>query len=135
MERNSYFTTFNPELWLAPPQGWGVLVGRLSNPNGSLITEQDVIVQNKETGRKWTVRTYGNQAVNSDPYYGENLVLSDLPAGPYRIMIEYQDEDYEGDIDIFPGAVSYFKFRGKLPFDTSLPEDPTLDEILEADTP
>ena len=26
--RNYFFDTRNPELWMAPPQGWGVLVGK-----------------------------------------------------------------------------------------------------------
>ena len=130
MERNSYFTTFNPELWLAPPQGWGVLVGMLENTNGSMLNGQDVTVRNKETGQKWVVRSYGNQAVNSDPYYGENLVLSDLTAGMYEVEIDYLDETYTQEIEIHPGAVSYFKFRGKLYFNTSLPPTPTIDELL-----
>ena len=130
MERNSYFTTFNPELWLAPPQGWGVLVGMLENTNGSMLNGQDVTVRNKETGQKWVVRSYGNQAVNSDPYYEENLVLSDLPAGMYEVEIDYLDETYTQEIEIHPGAVSYFKFRGKLYFNTSLPPTPTIDELL-----
>jgi hypothetical protein len=130
MERNSYFATFNPELWLAPPQGWGVLVGMLMNTNGSLLDGHDVTVTNKDTRQKWIVRTYGNQAVNSDPYYNENLVLSDLPAGKYIITVELQDESYQQEIEIFPGAVSYFKFRGKLYFNTSLPSAPTLEELL-----
>ncbi len=130
IERNSYFTTFNPELWLSPPQGWGVLVGQLKNTNGSMLDGQDVTVRNKDTGQKWVVRTYGNQAVNSDPYYQENLVLSDLPAGNYEITIDYLDDRYQEDIEIHPGAVSYFRFRGKLYFNTSLPSDPSIDELL-----
>lgn len=135
MERNSYFTTYNPELWLAPPQGWGVLAGQLLNTNGSLLSEQDVTVRNLETKQKWVVRSYGNQAVNSDPYYNENLVLSDLPAGRYEVIIDYLDERYQANLDIYPGAVSYFKFRGKLYFDTSLPITPSIDTIPGADLP
>lgn len=135
MERNSYFTTYNPELWLAPPQGWGVLAGKLLNDNGSLLTGQDVTVANLETKQKWVVRSYGNQAVNSDPYYDENLVLSDLPAGKYKITIDYLEEIYEQEMEIKPGAVSYFKFRGKLYFDTSLPTAPTIEELLGEDNP
>lgn len=130
LERNSYFTTYNPELWLSPPQGWGVLVGQLKNTNGSLLDGQDVTVRNKDTRQKWVIRTYGTQAVNSDPYYQENMVLSDLPAGKYEILIDYLDDRYEMDIDIHPGAVSYFRFRGKLYFNTDLPSAPTVDELL-----
>jgi murein DD-endopeptidase MepM/ murein hydrolase activator NlpD len=133
MEQNSYFATFNPELWLAPPQGWGVLAGTLMNTNGSLLNGQDVKVVNEHTGDSWTVRSYGNQAVNSDPYLQENLVLSDLPAGRYRIIIDYLEERYQTSVEITPGAVSYFKFRGKLYFDTSLPSVPSIEEITGAD--
>lgn len=129
MERNSYFATFNPELWLAPPQGWGVLVGRLENTNGSLLDKQDVFVRNIETGQKWTVRSYGDQAVNSDPYYQENVVLSDLPAGQYEVEIDYQDEPTVLQVEIHPGAVSYFIFRGKLYAGTSLPPTPSIDNL------
>ena len=135
MERNSYFTTYNPELWMAPPQGWGVLVGRLMNNNGSMLSGQDVTVRNKETGQKWVVRTYGDQAINSDPYYEENLVLSDLPAGKYQIYVDYQDETYSLDVEIQPGAVSYFRFRGKLYFNTALPSAPTIDALLGESEP
>ncbi len=30
-----YYSSRNPELWMAPPQGWGVLVGRLMREDGS----------------------------------------------------------------------------------------------------
>jgi murein DD-endopeptidase MepM/ murein hydrolase activator NlpD len=135
IERNSYFATLNPELWLAPPQGWGVLAGQLLNTNGSLLTHQDVTVRNKENGQKWVVTSYGEQPINSDPYYDENLVLSDLPAGPYEIIIDYLENRYTKDIEIHPGAVSYFKFRGKLYFNTSLPSSPTMDDLLGTKAP
>jgi murein DD-endopeptidase MepM/ murein hydrolase activator NlpD len=36
---NSFFYTYNPELWIAPPQGWGVLVGRMMDEKGELIQQ------------------------------------------------------------------------------------------------
>ena len=36
------------------------------------------------------VLTYAEGPVNADPYYQENLVLSDLPAGLYKISIRIQ---------------------------------------------
>ena len=135
-ERNSYYATLNPELWLAPPQGWGVLVGRLENTNGSLLDKQDVYVRNRETNQKWTVRSYGDQTVNSDDYYRENVVLSDLPAGQYEVQIDYLDADPQVlQVEIHPGAVSYFKFRGKLNFNTSLPPTPSIDKVLGPEKP
>ncbi len=134
-DRNSYFTTLNPELWLSPPIGWGVLVGQLRNTNGSLLTEQDVIVRSWKTNQKWTVRSYGKSAVNSDPYYKENLVLSDLPAGDYEIIIDYLGKRFTRNMTIRPGQVTYFTFRGEDGFQSEELPVPDIEDILEAFNP
>jgi murein DD-endopeptidase MepM/ murein hydrolase activator NlpD len=118
LQRNSFYTTRNPELWLAPPQGWGVLIGRLENNNGTLLMRQSVDVRSKATGHKWTVITYGLVTVNGDDYYQENMVLSDLPAGDYVIETDFGEETYEAVVTILPGASTYFTFMGKDGFDT-----------------
>jgi murein DD-endopeptidase MepM/ murein hydrolase activator NlpD len=119
LQRNSFYATRNPELWLAPPQGWGVLVGRMMNTNGSLLMRQTLNVRSKATGQKWTVITYGLVTVNSDDHYQENLVLSDLPAGEYQLSTEFGAEMVEAVVNIQPGAVTYFTFQGKDGFDTT----------------
>lgn len=135
VERNSYFATLNPELWLAPPQGWGVLVGQLRNTNGSLLTQQDVTVKNRKTAQSWTVRTYGSSTINSDPYYKENLALSDLPAGNYVIIVDYLENRYTQEITIHPGAITYFTFRGIYQFSTDLPSTPPIQDLLPVFNP
>ena len=57
-------------------------------------------------------------------------MLSDLPAGLYEITIDYEEESYSQEIIIYPGAIIYFSFRGKLSFDTDLPPIPSVDEIF-----
>ncbi len=135
MEKNSFYTTYNPELWLAPPQGWGVLVGRLLNTNGSLLYQQAVKFRNLKSGQTWTVRSYGNLAVNSDNYYQENLVLSDLPEGEYEISIEYLDKIYRQGINIHPGAVSYFTFQGARAFHLDSPPVPDINDLIDFQEP
>ena len=132
MENDSFFTTRNPELWLAPPQGSGVLVGRLLNTNKSLLTRHEVIVKNLETRQKWSVISYGDAAVNSDAYYQENCVLGDLPAGRYQISIDYAEKTLKTEIEIHPGAVSYFSFRGENGFNLDLPREPGQQDWLTA---
>jgi murein DD-endopeptidase MepM/ murein hydrolase activator NlpD len=112
VEDNDYFDTRNPELWLAPPQGWGVLVGRLTNPDGSYANNHEVLVKDTASTRQWVVRTYGPQAVNNDPYYRENMVLSDLPAGYYTVNFLYSGVVHKLDVQINPGQVTYFTFHG-----------------------
>ena len=128
IESNSFFSTRNPELWLAPPQGWGVLVGRLYNTNRSSLTSQEVNVTSKVTGRKWTVVSYANTTINSDNYYQENIALSDLPAGDYEISIDYLDHTYLANVTIYPGAITFFTYRGKNGYEFQLPSLGTPEE-------
>lgn len=121
---NYFISTVNPELWIAPPQGWGILAGRVMNTNGSLLTSHEVVVISKATHQTWIVATYGPKYVNSDPYYRENMVLSDLPAGDYQIYIDYNQAKLTTTVTINPGSVTYFSFVGANAFNHALPPDP-----------
>lgn len=124
MEQNNYYATFNPELWLAPPQGWGVLTGRVMDDHGNLLTEAELTVTSLDTGKQKIARTYGQYGVNGDQYYNENLVLADLPAGEYRLGYEIKNDkdetlrSYLAQITIRPGAITYFTFTDKTGFET-----------------
>lgn len=119
--KNDFFVTRNPELWLAPPEGWGILVGRLVNARFGVLDRLTVYVNSLDEQRIWKVLTYGPQAVNSDEYYHENLVLSDLPAGKYQVKFNYQNNNFEHNITIAPGRVSYFTFHAQSGFNANLP--------------
>lgn len=116
LEHNSYFHTRNPELWIAPPQGWGVLAGRLTDTKNQTLNGVNVLVTSYETGRIFWVRSYGQGSVNSDEYYNENLVLGDLPSGWYRISIELDKKTYDTEIKILPGRVAFFTFKEGMGF-------------------
>lgn len=122
-----FFSTRNPELWLVPPQGWGVLAGRVMNTGGRKVKGQLVIVRPPESEHFWRANSYHGGTVNSDPYYMENLVISDLPAGRYEIQINYLSRIYRREIDIYPGLVTYFTFRGRSGFTNEAPPLPGAD--------
>jgi murein DD-endopeptidase MepM/ murein hydrolase activator NlpD len=124
---NDYFKTRNPELWMVPPQGWGVLAARIMDTNQQLKSYQEVLVTNLASDQNWKAKSYGLGAVNSDPYYRENLVIGDLPAGKYKVHIPYAGIDFTLELVIRPGVVSYFTFSGRDGFDTSLPKFPGSD--------
>ncbi len=110
---NDFFSTYNPELWMAPPQGWGVLAGRLTTTLGEPVNNVEIRVTNLETGQRWFAKSYGTlETINRDPYYRENLVLSDLPAGHYQIFAPYQGRDNFLTVYIYPGAVTFFRLQG-----------------------
>ena len=130
MPYNSFFYTYNPELWIAPPQGWGVLAARLMNTKGELLQQMEVLVAPERASRTFTVRTYGTGgAVNSDPYYQENLVLGDLPPGIYKVSFKYEDKTVQTWVEVYPGQVSYFTFKGDEGFNTARPPAPTLEFV------
>lgn len=130
MPNNSFFYTYNPELWITPPQGWGVLAGRIMDSKGEPLQQVEVTVSPEQGGRTFTIRTYGKGgAVNPDPYYQENMVLGDLPAGIYKITFEYEEKRAQTWVEIFPGQVSYFTFKGTDGFNHQRPPAPTLDFI------
>jgi hypothetical protein len=112
-EVEEFFSTYNPELWLVPPQGWGVLAGRVMNSGGLKLKSHLVQVRASADGRLWKANTYGGGNTHEDPFYRENVVISDLPAGRYEIEIIYLGKEYSLDVDIQPGLVTYFTFRGR----------------------
>ena len=125
---NTFYRTFNPELWMAPPQGWGILVGWLTDDEGDLLYQFKVEVRPMPSEVPLrTVKTYAEGAVNPDPYYNENMVLSDLPAGLYKVSFMYQDKPLQYWLDVYPGQVTYFTFDGEDGFETAPPPVPTLD--------
>jgi murein DD-endopeptidase MepM/ murein hydrolase activator NlpD len=111
---NDFFATRNPELWIVPPVGWGVLAGRILDSSGSPVEAQPVVLTSLSTGQNWFSRSYGAESpVNADPYYQENLVIGDLPAGRYLVRISYAGVAFSGEVEVYPGQVSYFYFYGK----------------------
>ena len=124
---NTFYKTYNPELWMAPPQGWGILVGRLTDDEGDLLYQfrVDVRPMPSEVPLR-TVKTYAEGPANADPYYNENMVLSDLPAGLYKISFIYQDKPVQYWANIYPGQVTYFTFSGKDAFQVATPPAPKL---------
>ena len=126
---NNYFDTRNPELWVVPPIGWGLLVGRVMNTDGELVSGQQIILTDPETGQNWFARSYGAEAINPDEYYRENLVIGDLPAGKYLLRTAYAGLSHRLEIEIHPGMVTYFVFQGYLSFSEQAPPTPEFDPL------
>jgi murein DD-endopeptidase MepM/ murein hydrolase activator NlpD len=125
LSKNDFHKSRNPELWLVPPQGWGVLVGQVLGSLGQLLTEQSVHIRSKKTGQAWLAKTYAAmRSINIDDYYQENLVIGDLPAGIYELRIPFLGVEYKTDIEIRPGMVTFFTFHGQHGFDMELPTPP-----------
>ncbi len=119
--KNEYFSTRNPDLWISPPQGWGILVGQILTYEGRLLEQQAVYIypikeqvpQDESINYLWIGKSYQNQAINSDPYYKENLTIANIPAGTYILSIPVTSigYSYQKIIEILPGQVTFIKFN------------------------
>lgn len=123
--KNDFYHTRNPELWMAPPQGYGVLVGQVMRTYGDIwLHSYPVIVKSLDTGQTWQVKTYADQVINNDAYYHENMALGGLPAGVYQLYIPYTNalpNLVYTNFQILPGQVTFFTFSGYNSYDFSPP--------------
>ncbi len=121
---NRYFNTRNPELWMVSPQGWGVLAGRIMDTLGRPLDEALVQVTRKETGQVFDVLTYAADTVHPDDYYGENFVMSDLPAGVYDVYISFAGHPFNTELYVYPGITNLVGFAGRSGFLPPSPQTP-----------
>lgn len=122
---NDFWETRNPDLWIAPPEGYGVLVGYLMNTSGYALESYQFTVKSLETKHNFVIKTYAPLNVNSDENYRENVVLGDLPAGLYLLDMPYGALNRTTTVEILPGQVTYFTFQGYKGFTIGLPPAPT----------
>ncbi len=114
---NDYFATRNPELWLAPPQGTGVLAGRIVDGRGSLVKGL-VNVQRMENGfftplSVGSAATYAPTGVNGDDALQETFALGEIPAGEYRLSLVHYGMVYEQVVKIEAGRLTFVNFLVK----------------------
>lgn len=80
-----YRATRNPELWIQPYRGFGMLAGRVTTPRPADAYGVVVHVRSATLNRETYV--YGSDRVNSDAVWNENFTLGDLPEGVYEVLI------------------------------------------------
>jgi murein DD-endopeptidase MepM/ murein hydrolase activator NlpD len=94
--KNDYYSTRNPEMWLAPFPHWGHLAGRVLNSKGDYVYGVTVDVRSvhlddpeAEPIRRF-VTTYAQETLNGDDEFKENFVVGDLPPGVYSVAVSGQ---------------------------------------------
>lgn len=112
IDDNDYGSTRNPELWLIPKDGNGVLALRVTGRNDNLIP---VALNIQIVYPDGTLRSVAQPEpydflekipVSSDDAYGENFALGDLPAGNYRLSFVLLGKLHERMIKIEPGMLT-----------------------------
>ncbi|MDX2076621.1 MAG: M23 family metallopeptidase [bacterium] len=84
-----YRTTRNPDLYIFPKPSTGMVVGRVTDPNGNLM--QNIPVRLRRAGTDSTIEyyayTYAGDRVNSGEAWGENFTRGELRTGEYEIFV------------------------------------------------
>jgi|GEM_PF-1306291 len=118
---DSSFVTRNPELYISPLPGQGVLAARLLNSDGSILHNQEMVIESLADHQIWTATSYATGAATSDYILMENLVVGDLPAGQYAIVVNYRGAELHHSVIIYPGEITYFTLQGYAGYSDGLP--------------
>jgi hypothetical protein len=102
-----FHSTRNPDMWIVPYPNSGTLIGRvvgLENPDGIVI-----FVRSENSSLE--TYTYGGDEVNSDPSWGENFTLGDLPEGHYEVLISDSNgrNYFRNTVSIVPRVTSWIE--------------------------
>ncbi len=109
---NGYYFTRNPELWIAPYSGWGVLAGRLETAGGNPIDTAQIDIFDATGSKVHTISTYGPRIVRPDDAWQENFAISDLPAGNYYLLASIfrsttETDTVSGQVTVIAGQTNF----------------------------
>jgi len=111
MQRFPPYTT-NPELWLEPLPGTGMIAGRVLDAEGKPVPQARIYGLVKpdpaETPFSY-IETYGDK-VHPHPLYGENFAISDIPPGDYVLGVEVSGRRVFRKLTVEAGLLTWVVF-------------------------
>jgi murein DD-endopeptidase MepM/ murein hydrolase activator NlpD len=112
LQRFPPYTT-NPELWLRPLPGTGVVAGQVFDAAGAPVRQARIYGLAKLVPRETPfsyIETYGDKA-HSHPLYGEHFALGDVPSGTYLVGTELEGKRVLRRVTVAPGRLTWVVFR------------------------
>jgi murein DD-endopeptidase MepM/ murein hydrolase activator NlpD len=117
---NSYKSSRNPELWLAPHTGQdgqpnGALAGRILDANGKYLSVNSIVVQHlpapgQPSDGEFYLGTYEDKVLVGQSPWEENFAAGDLPPGWYRVSFA-QNGLQAQEIQVLPGQLTLVTWR------------------------
>jgi murein DD-endopeptidase MepM/ murein hydrolase activator NlpD len=111
-ERYPAFTR-NPQLWIEPVPGTGIVAGRVVDAAGKPVQGAKVygLVQAypEETPYSYA-ETYRDRA-HSDPAYSENFAVGDIPPGDYVVGVDIEGRRVWRRVRVEAGKVTFVEFK------------------------
>lgn len=124
--QNSWYAVRNPVLWIVPYSGHGTIVGRVYDPEGELLGDQDISIIDRQTGRViQTTTSYVDTDTNNDfssdivgdDVWQENFAVGDIPEGRYTVVTRIDGTRVSRVVDVYEGTSAFVEL--------ALPEEAT----------
>lgn len=133
LDQNTYLQTQNPDLWVRPDPGYGVIAGRVVDTNGFYVPQQLITLHRAETPNNFwrQTRTYPDHRYTFDPQLGETFTFADVPTGAYIVKTTFDGRNYSFPVTVTNQALSFILIQGQLPPSTVTPTP----DILVTGTP
>jgi murein DD-endopeptidase MepM/ murein hydrolase activator NlpD len=138
VEGMNYEDVRNPDLWVKPDHGYGVIAGRVVDGQGYIVPQQSVFLHRaEEPDRYWRQTfTYPDNVVKPDVGWGETLTFADVPTGTYILKTYFDGRLYTYPITVTNQMTTFVLIEGVLapptptPLPTSEPLAPQPDQTL-----
>jgi murein DD-endopeptidase MepM/ murein hydrolase activator NlpD len=105
--------TVNPQLWVEPLAGTGIVAGRVFDDAGRPVPGTRVyglVLPYPEETPYSFAETYGDRAHGS-PSYGEHFAVGDVPPGVYMLGVKVGGRRIWRRVRVAAGMVSWVEFR------------------------
>jgi murein DD-endopeptidase MepM/ murein hydrolase activator NlpD len=113
----TYYDARNPDLWVRPDPGYGVIAGRVVDYQNFLVPVQLVTLHRaNESKRSWRqIFTYPDHEVKSDDKRVETFTFADVPAGQYLLKTTFDGHQLMVPVTVKDGATSFVELKQTQP--------------------
>lgn len=112
LNRYPAYTT-NPELWIQPLPGTGIVAGIVRDAAGARVKQARVYGLVKPTPRETPyayAETYGDKN-HANPLYGEDFAVGDVPPGEYLMGVDIGGTGVLRRVTVEAGKMTWVEFR------------------------
>ncbi len=112
---NSYLATQNPDLWVRPDPGYGIIAGRVVDADGFYVPQQLITLHVAATPDKFWRQTwtYPDHRYTFDPGLGETFAFADVQAGEYVLKTRFDGRNYSLPVTVRDGETSFALIEGQ----------------------
>lgn len=105
--------TTNPELWIEPVAGTGLVAGQVWDARGQPLKQARMYGLTKPEPQETPfsfIETYGDRAHGS-PAYQDHFAINDVPPGDYTLGVEIEGRRVHRRIRVAAGRLTWVEFR------------------------